>query len=138
MDLGAKITTVHKVIKFEQEAWLQSYIDFNLNKRLETGQDLFKLANNSVFGKTMENVRKYRNVKFISDPLKVKNLIASSFYDNCEIIKEDSEEGPGILMMELKQKTVKLCKPIYCGMKILDLSKYHMYDIWYTLLKPIF
>ena len=41
-------------------------------------------------------------------------------------------------MMELKQQTVKLCKPIYCGMKILDLSKYHMYDKLYTLLKPIF
>ena len=41
-------------------------------------------------------------------------------------------------MMELKQQTVKLCKPIYCGMKILDFSKYYMYDIWYTLLKPIF
>ena len=56
INLGAKITTVHKVIKFEQETWLKSYIDFNLNKRLETGQDLFQLANNSVFGKTMENV----------------------------------------------------------------------------------
>ena len=40
-------------------------------------------------------------------------------------------------MMELKNTTVKLCKPIYCKMKILDLSKYHMYDIWYTFLKPI-
>ena len=73
MNLGAKITTVHKVIKFEQEAWSKSYINFNLNKRLDTQQDIFKLANNSVFGKTMKHVRKYRNVKFISDPLKVQN-----------------------------------------------------------------
>ena len=87
IDLGAKITTVHKEIKFEQEAWLKSYIYFNLNKRLETGQDLIKLANNSVFGKTMENVRKYRNVKFISDALKVQILIAFPFDDNCEIIE---------------------------------------------------
>ena len=136
--LCAIITNIHRVVKFEQEASLKPYIDFNLNKRLEIGQDLFKLGNNSVFGKTMENVRKYRNVKFVSDPVKVKTIVASPFYDESEIIQEDSPEGPGILMMETKQKIVKLCKPIYCGMKILDISKFNMYDIWYTLLKPIF
>ena len=98
---------MHKVIKFEQEVWLKSYIDFNLHKRLDTGQDLFKLANNSVFGKNMENERKYRYVKYISDPLKLTKLIASPSYNNCEIIEKDSEKGSGILMMELKHKTVK-------------------------------
>ena len=103
MNLGARITNIHKVVKFEQEAWLKPYIDFNLKKRLETGQDLFKLGNNAVFGKTMENVRKYRNVKFKSNLLKVRKLISSPFYDEYEIIEESTEESGGILMLEMKQ-----------------------------------
>ena len=114
MNLGARITHIHKVVKFEQEALLKPYIDFNLQKRLETGQDLFKLGNNAVFGKTIENVRKYRNVKFESNPLKVKKLISTQFYDECEIIEESTVESGGILMLEMKQKIVKLNKPIYC------------------------
>ena len=49
-----------------------------------------------------------------------------------------SEASSGIVILEMNQKIVKLNKPIYCGMKILDLSKFHRYDIWYILLKPIF
>ena len=86
----------------------------------------------------MENVRKYSNVRFESDPNKVRRLVASPFYENIEIIEETSSTSTGIVQIEKKQKTVKLNKPIYTGMKILYLSKFHMYDIWYNLLKPIF
>ena len=61
------VTTVHTIVKFKQNSWLQSYVDFNFQKRLENGQDLFKFGNISVFGKTLENVRKYRTVKFESN-----------------------------------------------------------------------
>ena len=111
---------------------MKPFIDCNLNKRKETQQDIFKLANNLVFGKTMENVRKYRNVKFETNPDKVRKIVASPWYYDSEVIDED------IVMIEKTQKVVKLNKPIYCGMKILDISKFHMYDVWYTLLKPIF
>jgi hypothetical protein len=130
--LGLNVTKIHRVVKFRQEAWMKKFIDFNLEKRNETGQDLFKLANNSVFGKTMENVRKYRNVKFESNPDKVRKIVRSPYYNDIDIIDED------IVMIERKNKIVKLYKPIYCGMKILDISKFHMYDVWYNLLKPVF
>ena len=87
----------------------------------------------------MENVRKYRTVKFESNPNKVRKLVSSPFYEDIEIIEEiDNKQASGIVMIETKQKTVLLNKLIYTGMKILDLSKFHMYDIWYNLLKPIF
>ena len=70
--------------------------------------------------------------------MKVNKRIASPFYNICKMINKDSEEGPNILMMELKQQTIKLWKFIYCEMKILDLLKYHLDNIWYTVLKPQF
>ena len=130
--LGLQVTKIHRVVKFKQEAWMRSFINFNLQKRAETGLDIFKLANNSVFGKTMENVRKYRNITFENDPNRVRKIAGSPYYQDAEIIDEN------VIMMESKQKEVKLNKPIYCGMKILDLAKFHMYDIWYNILKPIF
>ena len=90
--------------------------------------------------------------------LKSEKLLSSPFNDEYEIIEEltntieseasagglvsppdniVNEENNGILMLEMNQKVVKLNKLIYCYMKILDLSKFHMYHIWYTLLKPI-
>jgi hypothetical protein len=132
--LGLKVTKIHKVVKFEQDAWLRPFIDFNLDKRKEFPAigDLFKLANNSVFGKTMENVRKYRKVNFVTDSNRIKRILGEPFYYDFEYMSDDC------VMIECKNKTVKLNKPIYCGMKILDISKFHMYDVWYNLLKPEF
>jgi hypothetical protein len=142
--LGLNVTKIRRVVKFRQEAWMKKFIDFNLEMRKKYPKigDLFKTANNSVFGKTMENVRKYRKVKFISDPVKVKKIARSPYYCDVEIIdKQGYVNGvwnEGIVMIERKNKKVKLNKPIYCGMKILDLSKFHMYDVWYNVLKPVF
>ena len=78
---------------------------FILPKRLETKQDLFKLAINSVFGKTIENVSNYSNVRFESNPNKVRRLVASPFYEDIEIIEETGPTSTGIVQIVTKQKT---------------------------------
>ena len=71
LKLGMKLTKIHRVLQFNESSWLADYIAFNTKKRAEAKnnfeKDYFKLMNNSVFGKTMENLRKRLNVKLISD-----------------------------------------------------------------------
>ena len=124
---------MHKVVKINQEAWLKPYIDMNTKSRKEAKsefeKDFFKLMNNSVFGKTMENVRKHRDIKLVTTDEKRNKLVSEPNY---QTIKQFSEN---LLAIEMKKTKVKMNKSVYLGMSILDISKTLMYGFWYDYLK---
>ena len=93
-------------------------------------KDLFKLMNNSVFGKTMENIRKHRDIKLVTTDKKRSKLISELNYHTINLISED------LSIMEMKKTKVKMNKPIYLGLSILEISKILMYEFWYDYIKP--
>ena len=93
-------------------------------------KDLFKLMNNTVFGKTTENIRKYRDIKLVATDKKRSKLVSESNYHTINYISED------LSIIEMKKTKVKMNKPIYLGLPILEISKILMYEFWYDYMKP--
>ena len=133
VDAGLVLTKIHRVLEFRQKPWMATYIDFNTEKRKQAKndfeKDFFKLMNNSVFGKTMENLRKRRNIKLISDCKMFKKYVAKPSFLNGVIFNDD------LVAVEYVKEKLKLNKPIYVGFSILDLSKTLMYDFHYGFIK---
>ena len=104
----------------------------DLRKQAKTDfeKDSFKLMNNSVFGKTMENVRNHRDIKLIVTNGRRKKLVSEP---NFHTSKHFSEE---LMAIEMKKTKVTMNKPVYLGQAILDISKTLMYEFWYDYLKP--
>ena len=75
-----KLKKVHRVLELDQSPWLRQYIDFNTQKRMDAKnafeKDFLKLLNNSVFGKTMENIRKRVDVRLVTDQKELSNLVS--------------------------------------------------------------
>ena len=93
-------------------------------------KDLFKLMNNSVFGKTMEDIRKHREIKLVTTDKKRSKLVSKANYHTINLISED------LSIIEMKKTKVKMNKPIYLGLSILEISKIFMYEFWYDYIKP--
>lgn len=133
LKLGLKLTKVHKVLEFNQSLWFKQYIDFNTKKRAEAKnsfeKDVFKLMNNSVFGKTMENLRKRVDVRLVTDEKKLLKMTAKPTYVSSKIFNENL-----VAVHKIKQ-SLKLNRPVYVGMSILDLSKTLMHDFHYNYIK---
>ena len=131
---GLILKDVHRVIKFNQEAWLKPYIDMNTKLRKEAKNEFekyfFKLMNNAVFGKTMENVRKHRDIRFVTTDKRRNQLVSEPNYQTRKRFSED------LLAIEMKKIQVKMNKPVYLGMSVLDNSKTLMYEFWYDYIKP--
>ena len=114
LDLGLELTRIHRGIKFEESEWLKPYIDMNTKLRTKGNndfeKDFFKLMNNSVFGKTMENVRKRVNIKLVNDREKAKKLTAKPNFKHLNIFCEE------LIAVHMKKTSLIFNKPIYLGM----------------------
>ena len=133
LDLGLKLTKVHRVLEFNQSPWLKQYIDFNTEKRKDAKnafeKDFFKLMNNSVYGKTMENLRKRVDVRLVTDEKKLLKYSSKPTYVSSKIFNDN------LVAVHKIKETLTLNKPAYVGMVILDLSKTLMYDFHYNYIK---
>ena len=118
---GLELEKVHRVIMFKQKAWLKPYIDKNTQLRTNTKNefetDFFKLMNNVVFGKTMENVKEHRDVKLIVTEQRRKKLTSEPNYDSCKQFNND------LMAIEMRKTEVLMDKSIYLEQAILDISK---------------
>ena len=135
LDLGMELGTVHQVLSFKQKAWLKPYIDFNTEKRKaalsDFEKDFFKLLINAIFGKMMENVRRYLTVRMISEGRQHRLYTSKPQFKRFQIISEE------LVAAEMERVEVKLNKAIYAGFSILELSKHTMYDFHYNTVKRL-
>ena len=131
--LGLKVSRVHRGIKFKESAWLKKYIDLNTSLRTKASndfeKDFFKLMNNSVFGKTMENIENRVDVRLVTNERDAIKLTSKPNYDSRTIFDEN------LIAIHMKRTKLVYNKPIYLGMCILDLSKTLMYDFHYNYIK---
>ena len=95
----------------------------------EFEKDFFKLMNNSVFGKTMENVRKHRDIKLVITEEKRIKLVSEPNYHKIKHLSKN------LLAIKMKKAKVKMNKPVNLGISILDISKTLIYEFWYVKLK---
>ena len=100
------------------------------NANNDFDKDPYKLVNNVVYGKTMENVRKHRIIKLVNKDKEINQLVSERNYHATKWFSEN------LLAIEMKKTSVKMNKPIYLGLAILSLSKILMYDYWYNEMKP--
>ena len=133
LSLGMKLTKIHRVLEFTQRPWMKRYIHLNTEKRTMAKnsfeKDFFKLMNNSVFGKTMENLRKRSNIKLETDPDHLLKLTRQPMYVSSKIFDEN------LVGVQMKKARLVLDKPSYVGFSILDLSKTLMYDFHYNYIR---
>ena len=125
---------MHRVIEFRQEVWLKPYVDMNTKLRTEASndfeKDFFKLMTNSVFGKTMENVRNHTNIKLVTTNERRNKLVSEPNYHTTKYFSEN------LLAIEIRKTKILMNKPVYLGQAILDISTTLMYEFWYDYIKP--
>ena len=130
---GMILKKVHRGIKFKQSPWMEPYIRKNTDLRKEAKnafeKDFFKLMNNSVFGKTIENIRKRQNVHIIENRKMADKLSSKPNFDRATIFDEN------LIACHMKKTEVYFNKPIYVGQAILDLSKTLMFDFLYNYIR---
>ncbi|CAC5417701.1 unnamed protein product [Mytilus coruscus] len=130
-----KVTKVYKTISFKESDWLAKYINFNTEQRTKSKsdfeKDLWKLMNNSFYGKTLEDIRGRSEIKLLTDREEVKKYIKKPNFKDSTIFNDN------FVAIENNVTSVKFNKPIYLGQAILDYSKQLMYDFYYNVVNKL-
>ena len=133
LELGMRLTAVHRGVSFYQSPWMEPYIRKNteLRKRASNSfeKDFFKLMNNSVFGKTIENIRKRQNIELVNNRERAVKLANRPNFDRATIFDHN------FIAIHMLNTEVYFNKPVYVGQAILDLSKTLMFNFHYTYIK---
>ena len=133
LEMGMRLTAVHRGISFYQSPWMEKYIMKNTELRKTAAnsfeKDFFKLMNNSVFGKTIENIRKRQNIILVDNRKKASQLSTKPNFDRTTIFDRN------LIAVHVKKTEVYFNKPIYVGQAILDLSKTLMFDFHYDYIR---
>ena len=128
--MGVKVTKIHRVIKFKQDYICRDYIQNNTNKRAtaktEAVKDVRKLMNNSIYGRMCMNPLHFLQSKFLHDEEKI---ITKPKFRNITRYRDYSQ-------IEYIKKKIEYSSPVYVGVKKLELSKLHMFDVFYNILQP--
>ena len=136
LELGLVLTKVHRVIEFNQRPWLKSYIEHNTELRRKAtckfDENQAKLMNNSFFGKTCEDTRKYKDVRIVLNKEELSKLTKKEGFSQFKIY------GENIATVMMNKPTVKLNKPRYIGMTVLNLAKLKMNDFHYNYIMKTF
>ena len=134
LEHGLILKKIHCAIKYEQRAWLKPYIEKNTELRKasksDLGKDFFKLMNNAIYGKTIENVSKRQDINFCTDKKKALRYIRKTNF------KRETIFTNHLVAVHLNKLQIKYDKPIYAGFCILEMSKWVTYDFVYNYLKP--
>ena len=134
LDMGLELKAVHRAISFEQSPWMEPYIRKNTELRKgaknEFEKDFFKLMNNSVFGKTIENLRKRQSIKLVDSRKAALKEIKKPNFERATIFDKK------LVALHMQKTEIYFNKPVYVGQAILDLSKTLMFDFHYNYIKP--
>ncbi len=134
LEHGLRLKKIHRVISFTQSPWLKTYIDINIELRKQAKNkfetDYFKLLNNSIFGRSIMNLRKFLKAKLVLNEKQYSRAVKKVNFAKSTIFNEN------IALMEFYKCNLLLKMPVYLGFSILDISKTIQYN-WFYKEAPI-
>ena len=131
---GLVLQKIHRILSADQSNFLHPYIEFNSQKLKESAHikfksDFFKLMNNAVYGKTIEDIRKKSKVDILKDKKRAKKLIAKPQFKGFQILDDD------VTIVQSTKARIVFNKPIFVGFMVLENAKNIMNHFWYDVLK---
>ena len=136
LKMGMKLTKIHRALKFKQSKYLKEYIDLNYrlrkNSKNEFEKEFFKLMNNSIFGKSIQNQRNQINMKLCLNEKQARKWLIKPNYQTFTILDESKA------LIQLQKQKVKLNRPLYLGFACLEIAKYWMYTRYYNWYKKFY